>query len=145
MGQHVRHRTWSVTNTSARAKKNLGDGNLNRWEWVGGVSHHVFPSKGFAPQVQVPVMTASQCHGASFNALWRGRFGACSNSNEVQVLLPLFSVEDKAGGTRRGHTFRGTHNVGAPSKCSFTGLHFQDDCIQPFLTNTSLLSYLQSG
>ena len=51
----------------------------------------------------------------------------------------------KAGDTRRGHALRGTHNLGDPSKHSFTGLHFQDDCIEPFLPNLSLLSYLQNG
>lgn len=78
-----------------------------------------------------------QCQGKAWDAVGIpfSLSGELGLGDAMQELLPFFTVKDQSWGTTSRHTFRGTYNLGAPSKHSFTGLHFHNDCIQLFLSN----------
>lgn len=119
--------------------------------WRGESGWRTFPTSHFQAGALLP-----RCKSLAWLLLGTMELPSSSLSGEVgsglaptatscRCCCPCSVWKAKARGARKGHTFRGTHNLGASSKHSFTGLHFQDDCIQPFLPNPSLLSYLQNG
>lgn len=137
---------WSIASTGARAKKKI----CEKITWRGESGWREFPTSRFWTGALLPgcESLARQLLGAvglHFSPSGEAGPGLALTAMRWRCCCPCSVWRAKAGGARRGHGFRGTRNVGAPSKHSFAGLHFQDDCIEPFLPNPSLLSYLQNG